>query len=187
MAGGLVDFESGGLSTGFVSGGLTFTKTDGTIDGQPVKYTREGTTDGIRKRSVCLSDGGGNFLFRTDLKESSDWKCCSPQTNLFGTYKSSQFVLGAGEITFDYSGNGGYVALCLGSNSSKCKKNYPYSSSNIMTQGRFRAADLMDWVGKSVHFELVDDGPTAYIAVDNIRFNMTGPTHVYAHLSSISF
>ena len=76
-----------------------------------------------------------------------------------GKFVSSSFPLAAGPITFDYSGNGGYVALCVGDGSSNCMRAYPASEAKPMQPGAFDEDALAGWIGKDVHFELVDDDP----------------------------
>ena len=79
-----------------VSGGLTFTQdAGGTLGAQPVKYQATGSSN----------YAGGTYLFRSDYGGSV--KVRDPK---MGVFRSTTFTLGPGEITFDYSGSGGYVA-----------------------------------------------------------------------------
>ena len=148
-----VDFEAGSLT----SGGLTFTASE-SVGGQPVAYAATGDSRN--------PNGGGSYLFRTDfqgtVKRGDTWT---------GMYRSSKFVLAPGDITVDYAGNGGYIALCLDTN---CKKKRPGITSTTLQQDiAFGASDLAPWVGSAVHFELADDqtGGWGHIAIDNIVFN----------------
>jgi hypothetical protein len=154
---GVVDFESGSLT----SGGLTFTK-DGALGEQPTTYAAT--------RDSKNSDGG-KYLIRTDFSGSA-----KVRDGPTGSLRSTPFQLGAGDITFDYAGAGGYVALCKGE---ECKKQHCRRHSTSMTAGRFPAAELALWVGEQVHFELVDESSRGWghIAVDNLRFPaITAPT-----------
>ena len=65
-----------------------------------------------------------------------------------GTLESTPFTLGAGGVTFDYAGAGGYVALCRGA---ECKKQMCSRKSTAMVKGSFAAAELAPWVGDEVH------------------------------------
>ena len=87
------DFESGSME----SGGLTFTQdAGGTLGEQPVKY---------QDAHDSRNSAGGTYLFRSDYGGSV--KVRDPRK---GVFRSTTFTLHPGEITFDYSGSGGYVA-----------------------------------------------------------------------------
>ena len=87
------DFESGSME----SGGLTFTQdAGGTLGEQPVKY---------QDAHDSRNSAGGTYLFRSDYGGS-----VKVRDGKTGVFRSTTFTLGPGEITFDYSGSGGYVA-----------------------------------------------------------------------------
>ena len=158
----VIDFESGKLT----SGGLTFTRTAGTALQQPVKYSDASDTSNPA--------GGGNYLFRTDYNGAS-----KVGDGPVVTFVSTGFRLGAGEVTFQYTGDGGYIAICKGT---ECKKKHPRRHSVSMIPGSFAASELSSWVGETVHFRLVDNNNCywAFLAVDNIKFNMQ-PGSVVEH------
>jgi hypothetical protein len=162
-----------------VSGGLTFTQdAGGTLGAQPVKYQATGSSN----------NAGGTYLFRSDSGPRSavslSGKCNGREAYLYaecrnggksesltGVFRSTTFTLGPGEITFDYSGNGGYVALCKGD---ECKKfQCDLRSKTMFTAGgSFSTDELAPWVGADVYFKLVDDSTSnwGYIAVDNLVY-----------------
>jgi len=149
----VVDFETGNLA----SGALKFKKISGTVGGQPVNYTSAADSSN--------PNGGGSYLFRTDFNTVNKVGD-GPQ----GVYRSSVFTPAVGEITFDYAGHGGYIALCRGAD---CKKSYPSLNDTTMKRGSFTVEELTTWVGQSVFFEVVDDqsGGWGHIAIDNIIFH----------------
>lgn len=158
------DFEGALSSAG--TDKVFFTRIAGDVAGQPVPYA---ATD-----SKC-GDGGG-FLFRTDFDGAS--KVGNART---GTFASSQFLLGGqADISFDCHGTGGFVALCLGSDGSNCKRVYCRTASTTMVTKKLSSSLTRQWVGRSVHFRLVDDQTGGFLAVDNIFFS-TGPSIIPTH------
>ena len=118
------------------SGGLTFTQdAGGTLGGQPVKY--QDTRD-------SRNSAGGTYLFRSDFAA----RVVGRTDGKTGVFRSTTFTLGPGEITFDYSGSGGYVALCKGD---ECKEFPCRLKSTTMKPGQFSAGELAPWVGADVY------------------------------------
>jgi len=153
----IVDFEKG-----LTSGGLTFTMISGDLGLQPTTYAAAWDSSN--------PVNGGQRLFRSDfnggVKMGDQLQC---------VYHSSVFRLKPGDITFDYAGNGGFIALCLASDANNCKINRPSAESTTLQRGSFTSTDLQEWMERQVFFKLVDDrsGAWGHLAIDNIAFHGT--------------
>eukprot|EP00928_Gymnodinium_smaydae_P005286 TRINITY_DN11809_c0_g3_i1.p1 TRINITY_DN11809_c0_g3~~TRINITY_DN11809_c0_g3_i1.p1 ORF type:complete len:1262 (+),score=275.34 TRINITY_DN11809_c0_g3_i1:69-3854(+) len=145
-----VDFEAGGLE----SGGLKFLRVEGNISGQPTPYAA------IPGWSHAP---GGTNLFRSDYRSG-----VRVADVVVGIYASTEFLLGPGNITFDFAGSG-LISLCWGDTCMSRR-----APSSTMTQGAFLWEDIKKWYGRSVRFRITDDGLRDFIAVDNIVFHMNG-------------
>jgi len=149
----LIDFENG-----LTSGGLTFTKTSGDLGQQPTTYAAAVDSSNLLP---------GDKLFRTDYDGTE--KVYDHRT---GAFESSVFKLKAGDIRFDFAGDGGFIALCLAADVNTCKTKRISLQSTKMQRGSFTSTELEEWLEQHVFFKLVDDqsGSWGHISIDNIVF-----------------
>ena len=88
-----------------------------------------------------------------------------------GIHRSSRFKLGAGDVTFDYAGAGGYVAVCRGN---ECVRGGEAGRKTVsFGKGTIHASKLAHWVGKDVELQIVDQSARGwgFIAVSNIAYH----------------
>jgi len=134
--------------------------------------------------SVTDSTGAsGSYMFRSSYKKRGTVNQAIGGTDpnwmkidkLTGILRSSTFTLAAGDLTFKYSGEAGYVAVCKGT---ECKKSVGCSSQTVaMAQCTIPASILQEWVGAVVELHIVDlsigGWSWGFLAVDDISFKGT--------------
>jgi len=139
---------------------------------------------------VSMSDfranSGGRFMLHTGSDSGVRLRHGDQRT---GELRSQPFYLGKGDITWEGTGSGGFVAVCSanylfmeGGDDGICVEKRLRRRSTSLETGSIGDGELTSLFGKSVYIRIVDDRTNGwgFLAIDNLEYPVLEPPKIEA-------